>query len=329
MIAKRTVVFAVLAMILFFLDAASPVTAQTYPSRPIMIVVPFAAGGPMDAVARIMAEHMRASLGQPVIIENVPGADGSVGVGRVVRAAPNGYTLSIGSNGSHVLNGAVYRLSYDLLKDLDPVSPLVGEPGIIVGKKAIPADDLDHLIAWLKANPGKASAGTPGVGNLGHLAGILFQQITNTGFQFVPYRGTAPAILDLVAGQVDIMFDTPSGTLAQLRSGNIKAYAVASKSRLSVAPDIPTVDEAGLAGFYISNWRGLWVPRGTPKTVIAKLNSAVADALAEPRVRSRLIDLGYEIFPREQQTPEALAALQKAEIEKWWPIIKAAGIKAE
>jgi tripartite-type tricarboxylate transporter receptor subunit TctC len=276
-----------------------------------------------------MAEHMRASLGQPVIIENVPGADGTVGVGRVVRAAPDGYTLSIGSISSHVLNGAVYRLSYELLKDLDPVSPLVDEPVIIVGKKAIPADDLDHLIAWLKANPGKASAGTAGVGSMGQLAGVLFQKMTNTSFQFVPYRGSAPAVLDLVAGQVDIMFDTPSGTLAQLRSGNIKAYAVTTKSRLSAAPDVPTANEATLAGFYVSNWRGLWAPRAVPRTVIAKLNAAVVGALADPSVRARLADLGEEIFPREQQTPEALAALQKAEIDKWWPIIKELGIKGE
>jgi tripartite-type tricarboxylate transporter receptor subunit TctC len=303
--------------------------AQTYPSRPITIIVPFAAGGPNDALGRIIAEQMRASLGRPIIIENVPGANGSVGVGRVVRAAPDGYTVSIGSMSSHVLNGAVYRLSYDLIKDLEPVAPLAGEPTVIVGRKGVPADDLGHLIAWLRANPGKASAAIQGVGNMGHLAGILFQKLTNTSFEFVPYRGTAPAILDLVAGQVDICFDSPSGSLEQLRAGTIKAYAVADKSRSPAAPGIPTADEAGLPGFHLSNWRGLWAPRDTPRTVIAKLNSAVADALAEPRVRARLIDLGLEIFPPEQQTPETLRALQKAEIEKWWPIIKAAGIKAE
>jgi tripartite-type tricarboxylate transporter receptor subunit TctC len=303
--------------------------AQTYPARPITIIVPFAAGGPNDALGRIIAEQMRASLGRPIIIENVPGANGSVGVGRVVRAAPDGYTVSIGSMSSHVLNGAVYRLSYDLIKDLEPVAPLVGEPTVIVGRKGIPADDLGHLVAWLRANPGKASAAIQGVGNMGHLAGILFQKFTNTSFEFVPYRGTAPAILDLVAGQVDICFDGPSGTLEQLRAGTIKAYAVADKSRSPAAPDIPTTDEAGLPRFYLSNWRGLWAPRDTPRTVIAKLNSAVVDALAEPRVRARLIALGLEIFPREQQTPEGLRALQKAEIEKWWPIIKAANIKGE
>jgi tripartite-type tricarboxylate transporter receptor subunit TctC len=319
-----------LAAVAASLPAVSRVArAQAYPMRPITIVVPFAAGGPNDALGRIIAEQMRASLSRPVIIENVPGANGSVGVGRVVRAAPDGYTLSIGSMSSHVLNGAVYRLSYDLLKDLEPVAPLVGEPTVIVGKKALPADDLGNLIAWLRANPGKASAATPGVGNMGHLAGILFQKLTNTTFQFVPYRGTAPAILDLVAGQVDITFDTLAGTLAQLRAGTIKAYAVATKSRLPIAPDIATVDEVGLPGFYVSNWRGLWAPRATPRAVIAKLNAAVVDALADPSVRARLADLGEEIFPREQQTPEALAALQRAEIEKWWPIIKAAGIKAE
>jgi tripartite-type tricarboxylate transporter receptor subunit TctC len=272
---------------------------------------------------------MRGALGRPVIIENVPVANGRVEVGRVVRAAPDGYTLSIGSMSSHVFNGAVYRLSYDLIKDLEPISPLVGEPTVIVGRKGVPADDLGHLIAWLRANPGKASVAIQGVGNTGHLAGILFQKLTNTSFEFVPYRGSAPAILDLVAGQVDICFDGQSSSLEQLRARTIKAYAIADKSRSPAAPDIPTADEAGLPGYHLSNWRGLWAPRGTTRTVIAKLNSAVADALAEPTVRARLIDLGQEIFPREQQTPEALRALQKAEIEKWWPIIKAAGIKAE
>jgi tripartite-type tricarboxylate transporter receptor subunit TctC len=329
MIAKRTVVLAILAMILFFFDAAPPATAQTYPSRPITIVVPFAAGGPNDTLARIMAERMRASLGRPVIIENVAGANGSIGVGRVVRAAPDGYTLSLGSSGSHALNGAAYALSYDLLADLAPISPLTDEPGVMVAKKAMPANDLTGLIAWLKANPDRASAGIAGVGNIFHLAGILFQQLTGTRFQFVPYRGEAPFMQDLVAGLIDIALDSPSGALPQVRAGNIKAYAATAKSRLAAAPGIPTFDEAGLAGFYISNWRGLWAPKGTPSAVMAKLNAAVVDALADARVQARLADVGDEIFPREQQTPEALAALQKADIEKWWPFIKLIGIRAQ
>jgi tripartite-type tricarboxylate transporter receptor subunit TctC len=303
--------------------------AQAYPTRPITIVVPFAVGGALDVVGRILAPRMRASLGQTIIVENVAGASGSLGAGRVARAAPDGYTLVIGDWGTLVANGAVYALKYDVLNDFEPVSLVATQPFLIVAKKAMPADDLKGLIAWLKVNPGKASAGTAGVGATDHVGGALFQNVTGTRFQFVPYRGGGPAVQDLLAGQVDIMFESPTITLPQVRSGQIKAFAVAAKSRLAAAPEIPTVDEAGLPGFYVTFWVGLWAPKGTPKDVIAKLNSAAVTALADPTVRTRLADLGFEIFARDQQTPEALAAYQKAEIDKWWPIIKAAGIKAE
>jgi tripartite-type tricarboxylate transporter receptor subunit TctC len=305
------------------------VSAQTYPSQPITMVVPFAPGGPTDTIGRILAERLRASFGQPVIIENVTGAGGSIGVGRVARASPNGYTLSIGHWGTHVVNGAIYALQYDLLKDLEPISLLASNPWLIVAKNAMPANDLKGFITWLKANPDKASAGTGGVGTPSHVFGFFFQNATGTRFQFVPYRGAAPALQDLVSGQIDMMVDNPTNSLPQVRSGGIKVYAVTAKNRLTAAPDIPTVDEAGLSGFYLSFWHGLWAPKGTPKDVIAKLNVAVVDALGDANVRARLADLGQEIYPREQQTPEALATYQKAETEKWWPIIKAAGIKAD
>ena len=303
--------------------------AQTYPTRPITMIVPYTAGGGTDALARIMADRMRAYLSQPVIIENVAGAGGTIGVGRGARAAGDGYTLSIGGLSTHVLTGALYPIAYDLLKDFEPVSLLAAEPMLFLARKSMPADNLSELIAWLKANPDKASAGNPGIGGAGHVTGILFQKETGTRFQFVPYRGSALAMRDLVGGQINIAIDVPSNYLAQVRAGSVKAYAVAARTRLAAAPDIPSVDEAGLPGFYASIWFGLWAPRGTPRNAIAKLNAAVADALSDRTVRSRVADLGQEIFPRDQQTPEALRALQKAEIEKWWPIIKGAGMKAQ
>ena len=311
------------------LIATTTIHAQEYPSRPITLILPFAAGGGTDALARIIAESMRRSLGQPIIIENVAGATGSIGVGRAVRAAGDGYTLSIGTMSTHVLSGALYALSYDLLKDLTPVAQLATEPVLIVTKKSMPGNNLTELITWLKANPDKVSQGTPGVGSLGHVGGLLFQKETGTRFQFVPYRGSAPAVQDLVAGQIDMMIDPLSTTLAQVRAGTIKAYAVVAKSRLAAAPEIPTADEAGLVGVLPSQWFGLWVPAHTPKDIVGKLNAAIIDALADPTVRARIADLGQEVSPREKQTPEALAALQKAEIEKWWPIIKEANIKTE
>jgi tripartite-type tricarboxylate transporter receptor subunit TctC len=302
---------------------------QVYPSRPITMIVPFAAGGPTDTIARTLAEPMRVSLGQPVILENVTGAAGSIGAGRVARAAGDGYTLVIGVWGTHVLNGAIYPLSYDLLKDFEPISLVASNPMVIVARKAVPANNLMELIAWLKANPDKASAGTTGTGGASHVAAILFQKETSTRFQFVPYRGLAPAMQDLVAGQIDMMIDNPATSLPQVRAGTIKAYATTAKARLAAAPDIPTADEAGLSGFTVSQWTALWAPKGTPKDIIAKLNEAVVESLADKNVLARLADLGQSIPPRDQQTPESLGAYQKAEIEKWWPIIKAANIKAE
>jgi len=307
--------------------AAAP--AQVYPSRPITMVVPFAAGGPVDTVARILSEPMRATLGQSIIVENVTGAAGSIGVGRVARAAPDGYTLSIGHWSTHVVNGAIYPLPYDLLRDLEPIVLLPSNPMIVVSKSAVPAKNLNEFVGWIKANEGKVSAGTAGAGSATHIAGVYFQNVTGTRFQFVPYRGTGPALQDLVAGQIDFIVDQASNSLQHVRDGKIRAYAVTASARLPSAPDIPTVAEAGLPSLDISVWYGLWAPKGTPKEIIAKLNAAAVQALSEPTVRQRFAELGLDMPPRDRLTPEALAAYQKAEIEKWWPVIKGANIKTE
>ena len=303
--------------------------AQAYPTRPITMIVPFPAGGPLDTIARLLAEGMRTSLGQPIIIENVGGAAGSTGVGRAARAAPDGHTLIVGHWGTHVVNGAIYALQYDVLTDFAPIALLASNPAIILAKKAIPADDLKTLIAWLKASFDKTTFGVPGVASAPHIYGALFQSITDTRLQFIPYRGGAPMMQDLTAGQIDMTITTPAASLGVIRTGQVKAYAVTAKSRLTAAPDIPTVDEAGLPGFYTSNWTALWAAKATPADVLAKLNRAVVGTFAEPSVRLRLAGLGLDLPPREQQTPEALRIHHKAEIEKWWPIIWAANIKPE
>jgi tripartite-type tricarboxylate transporter receptor subunit TctC len=329
MIGKR-ILLSVLVAGNAILGAAAPAASQSYPTRPITLIVPFGAGGPVDTLARTLIEPMRMSLGQPVLIENVTGASGTIGVGRAVRAAPDGYTVSIGNWPSHVVNGAIYSLPYDLLKDFAPVARLPSNPYVIVARKDLPAKDLKELIAWLKANPDKATEGTAGPGAGQHVSGVYFQNVTGTRFQFVPYRaGSSDIMRDLVAGHIDLTFDQAITALPHVRNGAVKAYAVTSSTRLAAAPEIPTVDEAGAPGVYISTWYGMWVPKDTPQEVIRKLTAAAMDALADPAVRARLIGLGQEIPSREQQTAEALAAHHKAEIEKWWPLIKAANIKAE
>ena len=303
--------------------------AQAYPTRPITLVAPFPAGGPVDTLARILGEHMRASLGQTVLVENVSGAAGSIGVGRVAHAAPDGYTLSVAQWSTHVANKFIYKLQYDTLGDFQPIALLSSNPGLIVGRKDLPANNLKELIAWMKANQEKAIQGTPGVGGFGHIGGVFFQKVTGTKYQFVPYRGAAPMIQDLLAGRVDMVIDTPTTSIPQIRGGTIKGFAVMSKTRLAAVPDLPTVDEAGTPGLYLLQWNAVWAPKGTPSDIVMKLNKAIVHAMAEPAVRQRLADLGQEIYPPEQQTPEALAKFQKAEIEKWGPIITAANIKAE
>jgi tripartite-type tricarboxylate transporter receptor subunit TctC len=327
--AAATVAITMTAIAAVALAGVSPAAAQAYPSRPITIVVPFAAGGPTDVLSRVLGERFRAALGQPVLIENVTGAGGSIGVGRVVSAPPDGYTVSVGHFGTHVANGAIYPLKYDLLNDLDPVARLPSNPMIVVTRKNFPAANLKELIDRLKANPGKISAGTAGAGSGSHIAGLLLQSLTGVHLSFVPYRGTGPALQDLVAGQIDMIIDQASNSLPQVRQGTIKALAVTATTRLASEPDIPTVAEAGLPGFQMEIWNGMWVPHGTPRAIVEKLNAAVVAALAEPAVRDKLASLGLDGPAADQRTPEALGAYQKAEAAKWWPIIKAANVTAE
>jgi tripartite-type tricarboxylate transporter receptor subunit TctC len=301
--------------------------AQVYPARSLTMVVPFAAGGPNDAIARTLAARMQVSLGQPITIENVDGSAGSIGIGRLARAAPDGYTLGIGYWGTHVANGALYTLDYDVVGDFEPISLLVESPLLIAANKTTQANNLEDLVGWLKANPDKSSWAVPGSGS--HVASVFFQKETGTRFRLVPYRGAGPAIQDMAAGRIDMGMLNIGLVLPPVRAGAIKAYAVTAKRRLAAAPEIPTVDEAGFPGLYSSVWFGFWAPAKTPKDAIVRLNSATVEALADPAARARLGDLAQEIFPREQQTPEALATLQKSEIAKWWPIIKAANIKGE
>jgi tripartite-type tricarboxylate transporter receptor subunit TctC len=322
----RTGILAVLVGVLLWGGGSR---AENFPSRPITIVVPFAAGGPTDAMARILAERMQNRLGQSILIENVTGAGGSLGVGRVVHATPDGYTVSIGHLGTHVANGAIYRLGYDLLTDLAPVVLLPSNPMIVVSKNAVPAKTLAELIAWLKARAIPATAGTAGAGSGSHIAGLYFENITGIPLQFVPYRGTAPALNDLVAGQIDIMIDQTSNSIAQVRAGTIRAYAVTDDKRVASAADIPTTDEAGLPGFHMTLWSGLWVPKDTPRDVVAKLNVAAVDALNDPEVRKKLENLGLQMTSADRLTPQALGVWQQAEIAKWWPMIRDAHVQVE
>jgi tripartite-type tricarboxylate transporter receptor subunit TctC len=303
--------------------------ALDYPTRPITIVVPFAAGGATDVLARVLSDPMSKALGQTMIVENLTGAAGSIGVTRVVRATADGYTLSIGTLTTHVLIGGLYKLDFDLLNDLTPIAELAYEPLLICVKNSLPVHNLQELIAWLKANPGKASVGIPGAGSTGNLAGIAFQNVTGTTFQFVPYRGDAPAVQDMMAGQIDMMIEPSSNFTAQVLAGTIRAIAVPSKTRLANLPDVPTTDEAGLPGYYASIWFGMWAPKNTPRDVITKLNAAAVAALADESVKARLNKLGQQVATRDLQEPAAFAAFQKSEAEKWWPIIKAANIKVE
>jgi tripartite-type tricarboxylate transporter receptor subunit TctC len=307
---------------------AASVSAQDYPSRPITLIVPFAAGGPSDAVAHIMSDVMRGSLGKKIVIDNVTGQSGGTGVGRVAHATPDGYTLLLGLWSTNVINGAVYDLPYDLVKDFAPVALLPNNPMLVVSNNAVPAKNLKDLIAWAKASPKPVRIGTAGVGSGTHVAGVYFEKLTGARLQFVPYSGTGPALRDLVAGHVDMIIDQASNSMQQVRESQIRAYAVTAKTRLTAAPDIPTVDEAGLPGLYINTWYGLWAPANTPPDIVAKINHAVRSALADPKVRRHFAYIGLDVPPAEQQTPQALGALQRAEIAKWWPIIKAAAIKA-
>jgi len=321
----RKIVLAALAV----LAAGGNALAENFPSHPITIVVPFSAGGPSDVMARILAERMKVTLGENLLIENVTGAAGSIGVGRAVRSPPDGYTISFGHLGTHVANGAIYKLGYDLVTDLEPVVLLPSNPMIVVSKNAVPAKSLKELIAWLKARPAPATAGTAGAGSGSHIAGLYFENVTGIKLQYVPYRGTAPAMNDLIAGQIDVMIDQTSNSIGQVRAGSIRAYAITDDKRVESASDIPTTDEAGLSGLHMTLWSGLWVPKGTPKDVVAKLNAAAVDALNDPAVRKQLENLGLQMPPKDQLSPEALGSWQKAEIAKWWPMIKAANVKVD
>jgi len=302
--------------------------ADGYPARPITLVAPFPAGGPVDTLARIMGDHMRKTLGQAVVVENVAGGAGSIGVGRVARAAPDGYTLILGQWSTHVANAAIYKLQYNTLTDFQPIALLSNNPGLIVGRKDLPANNLKELIAWVKARPDTVRQGTSGVGGFGHIGGVFMQKVVGTRPQFIPYKGAAPMMQDLLAGRVDILIDTPTSSIPQIRSGAIKGFAIMSNKRLAAIPDVPTVDEAGVPDLHLLQWNAIWAPRGTPREAVDKLNTAAIAAINDPAVHKRLADLGQDFYPPEQMTPEALGAFQKAELTKWVPIITAANIKA-
>src|SRR5476649_492388 len=307
---------------------ATHASAQTFPSKQITMIVPFTAGGPTDTLARILTERMSRTLGQTVIVDNITGAAGTIGVARVARAAPDGYTIGIGHWSTHVVNPAIYPLTFDILNDFEPLAMIATNPQLLVARKDFPANDLKALIEQVKASD-NTTAGTSGVGAASHIGGLYFEQKTGAKLRFIPYRGGGPALQDVIAGQIDIMFDQAANSIPQIQAGKIKAFAVTAKQRLKAMPDIPTVDEAGLPGLYIAVWHGLWAPKGTPKNVTAKLSAAIFESLADPQVREKFAALGQEIPEPAQQTAEALRALHEAEIKLWWPLIKAAEIKIE
>jgi tripartite-type tricarboxylate transporter receptor subunit TctC len=329
MIGQSTVAAGIAVGLTLALAAAAPAKADNYPSHPITMIVPLAPGGSTDVLGRIMAQAMSARLGQPIVVENVSGAGGTIGVTRAERSAPDGYTILWGMWGTNVANGAIYKLPFDLLNDFQPIALVATQPFLIDARKTMPANNLKELVAWLKANGDKTTMGTSGVGTPSHVAGVLMENMLGLHWQMVAYRSAGLATNDLLAGITDIQLDTPAVSLPHVKSGALKAYAVTSKNRIAIAPDIPTTDEAGMPGYYFYFWHAMWAPKGTPKDLITKLNAAAVASLADPKTRKRLTDLAQEIYPREQQTPEALYAFQKSEVEKWWPIIKAAGIKAE
>ncbi len=319
---------AVCAVAVCFATVASSV-AQPWPSRPITIIVPFSPGGPTDTLARLISEPMRKFLGQTVVVENVTGAGGSIGVGRVARAAPDGYTVSIGHWGTHVVNGAYYSLNFDLIKDFAPVAQIATNPQLVMSKNAVPAKNMKELAAWIKSNQDKVQFATGGVGGASHIAGIYFMNRVGAKVEYVPYRGAAPALQALLSGEADINISQIGGSIQHVRSGRLRAYLVTAKDRQRAAPEIPTADEAGMPGMHTSVWHGIWVPRATSRDAIIKLNAAIVETLSDNSVRARFADIGQDIPPREEQTPQALAAYHKAEIDKWWPLMKAAGIKGE
>ena len=321
----RRTAFAVLAAL-----AASPALAQPYPSKPINLIVPFSAGGPTDVMARIVGERMPKELGQQIVIDNVTGAAGSIAMGKLVRSAPDGYTIGIGHLGTNVVNGAIYKnLNYDLIEDLVPIALLPSNPLLVVTSTQVPAKDLKELVAYLNANADKVSGGTAGMGSGSHIGALAFFEVTGTKYQLVPYRGTGPAVQDLIANQIQIMIDQSSNSLPHIRAGKLKVYAVAAKQRTAAAPDIPTTAEAGFPGIEVTIWHGLWAPKGTPREIIDKLNAAAVATLKDPDVRRKLEDLGQDIPTPAQMQPAAFGAFQRAEFAKWKAIIDKAGVKVE
>lgn len=301
--------------------------AETYPARPVTLIVPFAPGALNDIVARLLSNGMGASLGQPLVVENVAGADGTIATNRVVRAPPDGYTLIVGNWNTQVANRLIYSLPYDMVKDFEPVMLLPSAPMVLIARKTIPANNLGEFIAWLKANPDKATMGTAGVGSPPHMLALLFRQQTDTRFGMIPYRGAGPAMQDVIGGQIDATFITVAPALPQIASGSIKVFGLTADKRMAAAPNIPTMDEAGLQGFYFSYWSGLFAPRDTPKEIVAKIGAAAVAAMRDPTTRQKLDTQAFVVPASDQQTPQALSALQNAEIAKWSPIIKQAGIK--